>query len=139
MHPRYKLSDRSDACFRALAIGRDYINFYLILHALWCGRRGLRGSSGLGDRLCYSRMKQVITGRLDRYDVVILCYYLISRTPITSALVGRHGIPAVGCWAGLSSSLAAVIVGLAAYDKRNDDKSKELAEKRREGGESLGL
>lgn len=57
--------------------------------------------------------------------------------PIAGALVRRHGIHAVGYWAGSFLSLAAMLVGLAAWEKRKYDKSKELAEKRREGGEDL--
>ena len=57
--------------------------------------------------------------------------------PIAGALVRRHGIPAVGYWTGSCLLLATVLVGLAAWEKRKYDKSKELAEKRREGSEAL--
>ena len=57
--------------------------------------------------------------------------------PIAGALVRRHGIPAVGYWAGSYLLLATVLVGLAAWEKRKYDKSKELAEKRRERSEDL--
>lgn len=64
--------------------------------------------------------------------------YLIG-PPIAGALVRRHGILAVGYWAGSSLLLAAVLVSLAAWEKRKYDQSKELAEKRREGDEAFGL
>ena len=56
--------------------------------------------------------------------------------PIAGALVRQHGISTVGYWAGSCLLLATVLVGLAAWEKRKCDKSKELAEKRREGSES---
>lgn len=57
--------------------------------------------------------------------------------PIAGALVRQHGIPAVGYWAGSCFLLATVLVALAAWEKRKYDKSKQLAEKRREGSEEL--
>ena len=79
-YTRYKLPGRSHTHFRLLAISREYTNFHLILRTLWYSRRGLRRSSSLGNCLHYPRGKQAITGRLDRYDVVILCRYLLDRT-----------------------------------------------------------
>ena len=59
--------------------------------------------------------------------------------PITGALVRQRGIPAVGYWAGSCLLLATALIGLAAWEKRKYDKSKELAELRREGSEDISL
>ena len=47
--------------------------------------------------------------------------------PIVGTLVRRHSILAVGYWAGSCLLLAAVLVGLAAWEKRKYDRSMELA------------
>ena len=59
--------------------------------------------------------------------------------PITGALVRQRGIPAVGYWTGSCLLLATALIGLAAWEKRKFDKSKELAEKYREGSEDIPL
>ena len=59
--------------------------------------------------------------------------------PIAGTLVRRHGISAVGCWAGSCLLLATVLVGLAAWEKRKYDKSEELAERRRGEGFDLQI
>lgn len=79
-HPRCKLPGRSDTCFRLLAISKEHSHFHLILRAAWYSRWVLRRSSSFSDRIYYPQRKQAITGRLDRYDVVILCCYLLNRT-----------------------------------------------------------
>ena len=57
--------------------------------------------------------------------------------PITGALVRQRGIAAVGYWAGSCLLLATALIGLAAWEKRKYDKSKELTEKCREGSDDV--
>ena len=57
--------------------------------------------------------------------------------PIAGPLVRRYGTPGVGYWAGSYLLLATALVGLAAWEKRKYDKSKELAEKHRERNEDV--